>query len=129
MSRLSIILVLLSFSGLNQAWLYTEGGSANFAILDEVMDVCGQRYPDLGLCLSLEDIRNCEGQEGGQDGEWAQDYAQIGSNPITEEEFNAIDFDKNGYFCQDDDWMALLNANDATFPDYYLDDDLDDEIP
>ena len=55
-----IILILLSFS-LSQAWLHTKGGSVDLDMLDEVMDVCGQHYGDFGLCLSLADIRNCEG--------------------------------------------------------------------
>ena len=55
-----IILILSSFS-LSQAWLHTKGGSVDLDMLDEVMDVCGQHYEDFGLCLSLADIRNCEG--------------------------------------------------------------------
>ena len=55
-----IILILLSFS-LSQAWLHTKGGSVDLDMLDEVMDVCGQHHEDFGLCLSLADIRNCEG--------------------------------------------------------------------
>ena len=69
----------------------------------------------------------CEGQNG----EWAQEYPQVASDPLTDEEFDAIDFDKNGYFCQNDDWMALLDeikAQQATDPDYYLDEDIDDDI-
>ena len=56
----------------------------------------------------------------------AQEYPQVASDPLTDEEFDAIDFDKNGYFCQNDDWMALLDeikAQHATDPDYYLDED------
>ena len=112
-----ILLVLLNLS-VTKAWLHSQDGSVDLATFDEVMDVCGQVYGDLGLCLSLQDIRNCEAMSG----EWGQDYPQVSANPLTLEEFNQIDIDSDGFFCQKTDWMPFLEqvkAENSSDYDYY----------